>query len=167
MSKTVKSSFNQDLGNIEPESSNNKTQNEEAGRGTRKQTRLVKGQIYDQMIGKNTTDLSEGGQDGKPSKSPKQNERKTRRKIVFNEEQVIKKIKTNESNNTSNVKTNARVKQNISQKVTTHDKDSSKTMVSSSKQRKIIDPCFKNVWRREMQAQKGRKDESYKASTLE
>ena len=119
--------------------------NEVRSRPSRKRTRSEKGQLFDEMMGKSPS------QDR--SKVLKNGKSKAIRRIVFNDEKQVNVNGKLDSNNNASMR--------VLTKGSTRDKLTDKAVNRKDVEvkdnpGKLLDPCFRNVWRKEMQANKNK-----------
>ena len=122
-----------------------------AERSSRKRTRSAKGLILDKMMNKNTPKGRDS--DKRIKLGSKSDERaKVSRKIIFNDENKVRKIKTRSSLR-SNVTCSTKGHNNNATmvKLTTKETDNTKKLVikAHEKSKRIFDPHFHNVWSKE------------------
>ena len=130
----------------------------------RKRTRSVKGQAYDEL---------QAHEKAAKSKSPKRKQPKTldnektkskvSRRIVFDDDQTGKQV-----NNNSNVRVikNGGIKRKMNTKGNNDSLKKAKANATGTKGSKIIDPCFKNVLRKELEVERKQTIAKNKDSTL-
>ena len=129
----------------------------DSGKLTRKRTRSAKGLEYDEAMAiKSKQKLPK--RDGKPKAS---------RKIIFNEKETTAKVHKQTTGQLKNKVVNSQTNNNASQnlrarigKLTSSTDRNKKIQVEIhelpawNQVQKVIDPCFKNVWNKEKNAEK-------------